>query len=384
MTPNSTDADEDSFDEVPVGDLIVDLRYFDVRLPDGTVWSTDGDLDRGLIPESSITDLSLGMVAEALGLLSERVEDGAPEGYFLEIDPPDRIADVELHEGVALESYGWDQLYATVSIGLPRNVDMQFEQNVESFLAPMLKRSGAAGRLSRVSTLFEHEVVVMVRLLETGGKSVGDLIRLADDVRALLLAVRSGRVEEKVALGLVLGGHGGALVGQPESEWLDAKKQLWKLGTPAGNAEAAKDLSAMANAKGGMVLIPARTTVISGREVITEVRDMPIDRIDITQIRDVLRQWVFPPLPDLVTEIIATTEGRGRLVVSVGAHRLENWPHLVLGDPASEFPVQAVSAWVRDGDRNRALTPPEIHALMRPAATARAATEVQITPGSES
>jgi hypothetical protein len=188
---------------------------------------------------------------------------------------------------------------------------------------------------------------------------------LADDVRALLLAVRSGRVDETVALGLVLGGHVGALVGQPESEWLDAKKQPWALGTPAGNAEAAKDVSAMANARGGMILIPARTTVMSGREVVSEVREMPIDRIDVTQVRDVLRQWVFPPLPDLVTEIVETSEERGCLVVAVGAHRSENWPHLVVGDPDSEFPVQAVSAWVRDGDRNRALTAPELHALMR-------------------
>ncbi|MBJ7520173.1 MAG: hypothetical protein JHC84_10795 [Solirubrobacteraceae bacterium] len=55
-----------------------------------------------------------------------------------------------------------------------------------------------------------------------------------------------------------------------------------------------------------------------------------------------------------------------RLVVPVGAHRPDNWPHLVVGDPESEFPVQSISAWVRDGDRNRALTAPELHARMRP------------------
>ena len=102
---------------------------------------------------------------------------------------------------------------------------------------------------------------------------------------------------------------------------------------------------------------------------------MPVDRIDITQVRDVLRQWVFPPLPDLVTEVVGTAEGRGCLVVAVGAHRPENWPHLVVGDPDSEFSVQAVSAWVRDGDRNRALTAPELHALMRPEAAGRQSAE---------
>lgn len=205
----------------------------------------------------------------------------------------------------------------------------------------------------------------MVRLESMVDRKVSDLIKLGDDVRALLLAVRSGVADEEVALSLALAGHAAALVGQPESRWLDAKKEHWAFGTPAGNAEAAKDISAMANAEGGMVLIPARTTVVSGREVICDVRDMPIERIDITQIRDVLNQWVFPPLPDLVAEVVPTTAHRGVLVVSVGKHRLENWPHLVIGDPASEFSVQAVSAWVRDGDRNRALTAPELHALLR-------------------
>jgi len=131
-----------------------------------------------------------------------------------------------------------------------------------------------------VSPVFGHETILMVRFESMVDRKVKDLIKLGDDVRALLLAVRSGDVDEKVALNLALAGHAAALVGQPESRWLDAKKQSWALGTPAGNAEAAKDISAMANAQGGMVLIPARTTVVSGREVICEVRDMPVERVD--------------------------------------------------------------------------------------------------------
>jgi hypothetical protein len=126
---------------------------------------------------------------------------------------------------------------------------------------------------------------------------------------------------------------------QPESQWLDAKQQPWRLGTPEGNAELAKDLSAMANAQGGLILIPARTTMASGREIIDSVGDLPGDLVGIKQIRDVLKQWVFPPLPDLVTELVPTREGRGRLVVAVGAHRPDNSPHLVVGTPQVSFPI---------------------------------------------
>jgi hypothetical protein len=359
------DDDEDEFTEIPVADMVVDLRSFDVRLPDGAYAANHSNIDEGVVSETSVRELSLPDFADALGYLSDLVGEGAPEGYYLEIDPPDRIHELELREGIALESYGHDQLYATISIGLPVHADEVFEQGLETLVNPMLALSGAIGRTSTVSLMWRHEVVVMVRFESMSGRTVGDLVDLAATVRALIQAARSETADREVAVGLVLGGHASALLGQPESEWLDAKKQLWALGTPQGNAEAAKDLSAIANAAGGAILIPAKTQIVNGREVISEVGLLPAERVNLTQIRDVLRQWVFPPLPDLVTEFIETSSGRGRLLVAVGAHRSENWPHLVVGDPGAEFPVQAVSAWIRDGDRNRALSAAEIHALMR-------------------
>src|SRR3954469_7717687 len=122
--------DDGEFDEIPVDDFVVDRRDFTVRLPGGVVWAYEGDLDRGLIPEDSVRPRSLFVVAEALGILSELVEDGAPEGWFLEIDPIDRLYEIELHEGIALESYGTDQLYAAVSIGLQRYFDEGFERTI--------------------------------------------------------------------------------------------------------------------------------------------------------------------------------------------------------------------------------------------------------------
>lgn len=360
---------EDEYDdeqtEVPVGDLWVDLRSHSIRFPGGDYAAENGDYAVGVVPEAAVGAQPLHDLAEAFGLLSDLVTDGAPEGWFLEVDPPDRRFELELHDGVVLESYGFDALYATVSIGLQRYFDEDFENEIDTIVEPMLRYAGASHRISFVSQLFEDEVVVMVRLNGVAGKTGADLIALADDVRALLSAARSGKVDQRVALNLVLGGHAASLIGQPESQWLDAKEQPWHLGTPTGNAELAKDLSAMANAQGGLILIPARTTATSGREILESVGDLPAEVVDIKQIRDVLKQWVFPPLPDLVTELVATSEGRGRLVVAVGAHRPDNWPHLVVGDPSQQLSKHAVAAWVRDGDSNRALTAPELHVLMR-------------------
>lgn len=100
-------------------------------------------------------------------------------------------------------------------------------------MAPMLRYGGAVGRRSRVSQVFQHEAIVMVRFESMVDRNVKDLIKLGDDVRALLLAVRPGEVDEKT------GAQPGPrwprrwLVGQPESRWLDVKKQPRALGTPA-------------------------------------------------------------------------------------------------------------------------------------------------------
>src|SRR4051812_11041658 len=97
----SVDADDDEgegFDESPVDDLRVDLRNYEVRSAEGDVWARNGDLDEGLIDEASLRDRPLAQVARALGLLSEHVQDGAPEGWLLETDPADRRYEIELHE----------------------------------------------------------------------------------------------------------------------------------------------------------------------------------------------------------------------------------------------------------------------------------------------
>lgn len=359
------DNDEDGFTELRIGDLVVDLTEYTVLTPEGDCWARSSDIDEGLIAEASIRTRSLSLVAEVLGELSEHVEDGAPDGWMLEIDPKDRSWDLEVHEDVALESFGSDALYATVSIGLPVDFDSAFEEAVEDLVEPMLRYAGASGERSQVSELFKDQVVVRVRFDQMRDRTVGDLIDLADDVRALLLAYRSGDPNERVARNLALAGHASALAGQPESQWLDVKRDVWRLDTAAGKAELAKDISAMANANGGMILIPATTAIVSGREVISEVRDMPVELVNIAQLRDILKDRVFPPLPELVTEVVATTDGRGRLVVAVGKHRRDSWPHLVVGDPEADFKTQSVSAWIRDGDGNRAMSAPELHALMR-------------------
>lgn len=67
-------------------------------------------------------------------------------------------------------------------------------------------------------------------------------MRDADEVRE---ALRVGRPER--------------LIGTRECAWLDAKGQLYQLDQPRPAAELAKDVAALANMSGGVIVIGLRT-----------------------------------------------------------------------------------------------------------------------------
>ena len=65
------------------------------------------------------------------------------------------------------------------------------------------------------------------------------------DLDAVRQAVSSGRLD--------------ALIGMRECLWLDAKGEPYKLGNPRDDAELAKDVVALANARGGLLIIGLET-----------------------------------------------------------------------------------------------------------------------------
>ena len=83
-------------------------------------------------------------------------------------------------------------------------------------------------------------------------------MRDADEVRE---ALRVGRPER--------------LIGTRECAWLDAKGQLYQLDQPRPAAELAKDVAALANMSGGVIVIGPRTRKAGSSEVIDEVRSVP-------------------------------------------------------------------------------------------------------------
>lgn len=346
-----------------LGDSVtVDLDGPTIEFADGSQGGINGEIDFPVLPAAAVRELPLRTLDAALGMIAEDTADARPiDTWLIDTDHPKKVYEVEPIEGIALHTGGEFELCALFHIGLPRYADEAFESRADEILAPMMARLGGKSHsgLHLAEDVFNGEMFALtVEYEHTNGRSVGDLLDMAGSARALLQSARNGDINREVARDLIAAGHGSALVGRPESQWLEAKSQSWNLDTVAGKFELAKDLSAFANAGGGIILMPAKTSGESGEDIISKVGEMPLERFSETQLRDTIEHRIFPPLRGLEIDVINISADRGQIVITIPAHRPEDWPHLVVVD-------NAITAFVREGAHVRPLTAQELHGHIR-------------------
>src|SRR5258708_23751391 len=94
-----------------------------------------------------------------------------------------------------------------------------------------------------------------------------------------------------------------ALIGVAEGVGLDAKDRPYVFDTTKQRLELAKDVSALANAVGGIIVLgfdTAREPLTAG-ERISEVRPFPVNMVDPDRYRKIVHEYVYPPLDIAVT-----------------------------------------------------------------------------------
>lgn len=104
------------------------------------------------------------------------------------------------------------------------------------------------------------------------------------------------------------------LIGTIEDECLEAKEAPYTLGVTRQKQELAKDVSAMANADGGVILLGFRTArdpKTAGDRII-EVRPFPCDLLNADQYRKVLGEWVYPTTVPMLPAWFILTDGAVR------------------------------------------------------------------------
>jgi hypothetical protein len=107
------------------------------------------------------------------------------------------------------------------------------------------------------------------------------------------------------------------LIGIEENQELEFKERTHDLGSDQGKLEFAKDISAMANGGGGMILYGVRTDrdPAIGRDVSVRVMPLLEGVVDIAQLESVARDWIYPPQRTL--EVREWRNGTGQMLVSL-------------------------------------------------------------------
>ena len=134
-------------------------------------------------------------------------------------------------------------------------------------------------------------------------------------------------------LGILAAGDFSPLIGEFETEELECKRQPYGLDSDEQKLELAKDISGLANAKGGLLLIGFATkkSPTHGQDEIHCPRPFPLDRFNADQYRQVIQSWLWPPAERVDVIIFPSSIDNLRGVASIVVPQVseENRPQLV-------------------------------------------------------
>jgi len=110
-----------------------------------------------------------------------------------------------------------------------------------------------------------------------------------------------GRLERDSVKSTLEDGRFDDLIGEFENEWLECKGQPYDLSREDQKLELAKDITGLANAGGGLLLLGYSTkrSEIYGEDQIHELRAFPEALFRQSQYEGVLTNWIYPPIDGL-------------------------------------------------------------------------------------
>jgi hypothetical protein len=126
-----------------------------------------------------------------------------------------------------------------------------------------------------------------------------------------------GILDRDLVISALQNGRFDELVGEFENEWLECKGQPYDLTREDQKLELAKDITGLANAGGGLLLLGYSTkrSDIHGEDQIHEVRAFPDDRFNQSQYDSAIKSWIYPPIDGL--EIVKFTTSLDPLYIVV-------------------------------------------------------------------
>lgn len=169
---------------------------------------------------------------------------------------------------------------------------------------------------------------------------------------------------------IVSSGNFDTLIGEVEGSEFECKDQPYRTENDAGKRELAKDVSALANSRGGFIFIGVRTkqsTTHFGDEV-EAIRPFSQGLVNTSQYTDVLRAWIYPEVEGVTVHWVVTIEdaAKGLVIIRVPEQKELSGPFLITKTIDGIKQVETVFGYVeRKGDKNLPLKVKELQWYLR-------------------
>ena len=171
---------------------------------------------------------------------------------------------------------------------------------------------------------------------------------------------------------LLSAGQFDSLVGIHETVEIEFKGQPYRLGESHGKYELAKDVSALANARGGAIIVGVRTERSDSHpsDVAREVRPVPRQLVDQRQHEDVIRSWIFPPPEGCAVELFRDPRSSEAVLgfIKVPTQRPSIGPFVVsrvVEDESGRVQGATLALFERRTAGSPPLSPHEVQSLLR-------------------
>ncbi|CAH0144290.1 hypothetical protein SRABI98_00620 [Microbacterium sp. Bi98] len=324
-----------------------------------------------LMPEDG-TALSASEVAAALRTYAIHWEksdlvvpvSSVPDGYFKH----GPYANVEMRwtDGRITLTF----IHLVDILGVTEEVDEEaVAVNLRRVVEPLLGRTRSTLRSIHINdAVAGAELGFDVAIdVHTRGRSVQDLLDIAEHARLLCEALSTGVIERGTLVDLIRGGAGHLLEGQPEGAWLEVKSREYDLSTTRGKISLAQAVTRFCNAEsGGTIVIGAETRKDGNGETIRRVRGIPTGPNKVRRHLQVLNSHVYPPPHGLSVEQVEVEDGRVLVLVDVPSQPEELKPFLVHGAILLDGSTEGsfISVVQRRGEGSIPITAPMIHASL--------------------
>jgi hypothetical protein len=183
-----------------------------------------------------------------------------------------------------------------------------------------------------------------------------------------LLAHDPATLDESAAWELLRAGLPQGIVGCPESHWFEAKRAPYRFTQIIDQLELAKDLSALANSGGGILVVGAKTMSKDGIDVVSSLSPVRAELAQPNRYRSVVRSRLYPRLQGLEIALAKVSSNEVVLSIRVPRQPANNLPILVVGMPSVHGHRLEGSYWGlfrRVGDDSTPVVAEAVHTAMR-------------------